>query len=212
MRQPQFNFESLVRLVAPDSNAIVPIVSFKEIPRSDWKRLPELLANGFDGRANVVVCTHLDQVSQDNMDEQLKTVTKTFWPKGVMHTNRVIPCSSLMGLSARDLLDKSSTTKPPFKTIWDRHYVGYRVSGPLFSTACAESHPVRRQNSRGGSPRIYLLPVLPQKMAEPTPSGTPLQWSFRGHPKADRGAAPQRPNQRALQRGKYDRQTVTGNE
>jgi len=72
------------------------------------------------------------------MDEQLKTVTKTFWPKGVLHTNRVIPCSSLMGLSARDLLDKSSVTKPPFEAIWNERLVGYHVRGPLFSTACAE--------------------------------------------------------------------------
>ena len=132
------NFESLVRLVASDSNAIVPIVSFKEIPRSDWKRLPELVANGFNGRASAVVCTHLDRVPQDNVDEQLKTVTKTFWPKGVLNTNRVIPCSSLMGLSAKDLLDKSSMTKPPFEAIWNRQHVGYHVGGPLFSTACAE--------------------------------------------------------------------------
>jgi hypothetical protein len=124
--------------VASDSNAIVPIVSFKEIPRSDWKRLPELVASGFNGRANVVVCTHLDQVSQDNMDEQLKTVTKTFWPKGVLNTNRVIPCSSLMGLSARDLLDRSSVTKPPFPAIWNKHVVGYHVRGLLISIACAE--------------------------------------------------------------------------
>jgi len=124
--------------VASDSNAIVPIVSFKEIPRSDWKRLPELVANGFNGRANVVVCTHLDQPSQDNMDEQLKTVTKTFWPNGVLNTDRVIPCSSLMGLSAMDLLDKSSRTKPPFKAIWNKQHVGYHVRGPLFSAACAE--------------------------------------------------------------------------
>ena len=72
------------------------------------------------------------------MDEQLKTVTITFWPKGVMHTNRVIPCSSLMGLSAMDLLDRSCITKPPFKTIWNRQVVGYHVRGPLLSTACAE--------------------------------------------------------------------------
>ena len=135
---PQFNFESLVRLVASDSNAIVPIVSFKEIPHNDWKRLPELVANGFNGRANVVICTHLDQVSQDNMDEQLKVVTKTFWQKGVLNTNRLIPCSSLMGLSARDLLDKSSMTKPPFEAVWNKQVVGYHVRGPLFPTACAE--------------------------------------------------------------------------
>jgi len=86
----------------------------------------------------MVVCTHLDQVSQDNMDEQVKTVTKTFWPRGVLNTNRVIPCSSLMGLSARDLLDRSNMVKPPFEAIWDKRAVGYHVCGPLFSTACAE--------------------------------------------------------------------------
>ena len=117
--------------MAFDSNTIVPVVSFKEIPRSDWRCLPELVASGFNGRVDVVVCTHLDQVSQDNMNEQLKIVTKTFWPKGVLNTNRVIPCSSLMGLSARDLLDKSSMTKPPFETIWAKHVVGFHVRGPL---------------------------------------------------------------------------------
>jgi len=135
---PKFNFESLVHLVASDSNAIVPIVSFKELPRSDWKRLPDLVASGFNGRVNVVVCTHLDQVSQECMDEQLKTVTKTFWPSGVLNTNRVIPCSPLMGLSARDLLDRSNMAKPPFEAIWDKHAVGYHVCGSLFITACVE--------------------------------------------------------------------------
>ena len=133
----QFNFESLFRLVASDSNAVVPIVSFKELARSDWKHLPDLVASGFDGRANVVVCTHLDQASQENIREQLKTVTKTFWPGGVSNTNRVIPCSSLMGLSARDLLDKSSMTKPPFDNIWTNQ-VGYPVCASLFPTICAE--------------------------------------------------------------------------
>ena len=128
---PQFNFESLVRLVASDSNAIVPIVSFNEIPRGDWKRLPDLVAGGFNGRANMVVCTHLDHISQENMDEQLKTVTKTFWPKDILNTNRVIPCSTLMGLSARHLLDRSNMTKPPFESIWNKDAVGYHVRGPL---------------------------------------------------------------------------------
>ena len=123
----QSNFESLVRLVASDSSAIVPIISFNELSRSDWKRLPELLASGRHGRANVVVCTHLDQVSQENMEEQLRTVTKTFWPDSPMDTNRVITCSSLMGLSARDLLDKSNPSKPSFETIWDPNTVGYHV-------------------------------------------------------------------------------------
>ena len=138
---PQFNFESLVRLVASDSDAVVPVVSFNELPRRDWKRLPELVASGFNRKADGVVCTHLDRVSQDNMNEQLKTVTRTFWPKSVWNTNRVIPCSSLMGLSARDLLDKSNMTKPPFEAIWNHHSVCYHVRGPLsplLSTVCAK--------------------------------------------------------------------------
>ena len=124
--------------MASDSNAIVLIVSLKELHRSDWKRLPALIASGFNGRASAVVCTHLDQVSQENMDEQLKTVANTFWPKGVLNTNHLIPCSSLMGLSARDLLERSSMTKPPLETICTKYVMGYHVRGPLFSTVYAE--------------------------------------------------------------------------
>jgi len=130
----QVNLESLVRRVTSESNAVVPFVSFEEIPHSDWRRLPELVASGFIGRANVVVCTHLDQVSQENMDEQLKTVTKAFWPRVVLKTNRVIPCP-LMGLSARDLLDRSAISKPRFEAIWNKDTLGYHVRGPLFSIA-----------------------------------------------------------------------------
>jgi hypothetical protein len=113
-------------------------MSFMELPRSDWKHLPELIASGFNGKANVVVCTHLDQVSQENMGEQLKTVTRTFWPRDVLNINRVIPCFPLMGLSAKDLLDRSIMAKPPFETIWNKHTVGYRVRGPLFLMASVE--------------------------------------------------------------------------
>ena len=134
---PQFNFESIVRLVASDANAIAPIVSFKALSHSDWKRLPALVASGFNGRANVVVCTHLDQLSQKNMDDELKTVTTEFWPRGALKTNCVIPCS-LMGLSARYLLDRSNSTKPPFEAIWNKHSMGYRVRVPLFSMSCTE--------------------------------------------------------------------------
>ena len=121
----------------------MPIVSFKELPRSDWKRLPDLVTSGFQGRANVVVCTHLDQVSQDNMEEQRKTVTKTFWPRDVMNTDSVIPCSSLMGLSARDLLDKSYRKKPSFEEIWKKDAVGYYVRRLLLTKAGAERRLVR---------------------------------------------------------------------
>jgi hypothetical protein len=124
--------------VTSDSYAIVPIVSFNEIPRGDWKRLLELVASGVDGRANLVVCTHLDQISTENMEEKLRTLTQTPWPGGVLNTNRVIPCSSFMVLSARDLLDKSEGFKPPFEAIWDEHTLGYHVRGPLFAIACVE--------------------------------------------------------------------------
>ena len=154
--KPQFNFESLVRLVASDSNAIVPIVSFKELPRSDWKRLPDLVTSGFQGRANMVVCTHLDQISQDNIEEQRKTVTKTFWPRDVMNTDSVLPCSSLMGLSASELLDKSYRNKPSFGEIWNKDTVGYHVRVSLVTKAAAEQPPVRCQTSRGTRPRIYI--------------------------------------------------------
>ena len=119
--------------MASNWNAIVPVVSFKDIHRSDWKRLPELVASESNGRAEVVVCTHLGPVSQEDMDAQLKTVAEIFWPGDVLNTSRVIPCSSLTGLSATDLLDRSNWTKPPFETIWDEHTVGYHVCGPLFS-------------------------------------------------------------------------------
>ena len=120
-----------------DSDAIVPIVSFKELSHGDWKWLPALVSSGFNGKANVVVCTHFDQLSPENMDEELEPVKKAFWPGGVLNTNCVIPCS-LIGLGARYLLDISSTTKPPFEAIWDEHTVGYHVCVPLFSIACAE--------------------------------------------------------------------------
>ena len=123
--------------MASDSNAIVPIVSLKELPRSDWECLPELVMSGFNKRAEMVVCIHLDQVSQEGIDKQLKAVTETFWPEGDVDTNRVIPCSALVGLSARDLLDRSNTTKLPFNAIWNKDTVGYHVRGLLFSIAFA---------------------------------------------------------------------------
>ena len=130
----QVNLESLVRRVASESNAVVPFVSFEEIPHSDWRRLPELVASEFIGRMNVVVCTHLDQVSQETMNEQLKTVTAAFWPRGVLNTNRVTPFP-LMGLIARDLLNRSSITKPRFEDIWNKDTLGYHVRGAPFSMA-----------------------------------------------------------------------------
>ena len=50
-----------------------------------------------------------------------------------MSTDPVIPCSSLMGLSAKDLIDKSDSSKPPFEEIWKKDTVGYLVRGSLLT-------------------------------------------------------------------------------
>lgn len=63
------------------------------------------------------------------MKEQLATVSKVFWPRDMAAAaSRIIPCSSLMGLSARALLDMKG--KPPFENFWDesRKGVAHAVS------------------------------------------------------------------------------------
>ena len=57
-----------------------------------------------------------------------------------MNTNSVIPCSSLMGLSATDLLDKSCHNKPSFEEIWKEDTVGYHVRGSPLTMAGAKQH------------------------------------------------------------------------
>ena len=104
----------------------------------------------------MVVCTHFDQVSQDSLEKQRKIVTKAFWPEDVMNTDPVIPCSSLMGLSARDLLDKSYRGKPPFEEIWKEDTVGYRVRGSLLTGAGTEQPLVRYKTSRDARAKSRL--------------------------------------------------------
>jgi hypothetical protein len=61
-----------------------------------------------------------DQITGDNQKEQLAAVSKVFWPRDMgAATSRIIPCSSLMGLSARALLDLSLDGKPEFESFWD---------------------------------------------------------------------------------------------
>ena len=69
-----------------------------------------------------------DQITGKNQKEQLAAVSKVFWPRdGVAATSRIIPCSSLMGLSARALLDLSLDGKPDFETFWDENGVAHSV-------------------------------------------------------------------------------------
>jgi hypothetical protein len=53
----------MITRVAAEANAIVPIVSFKELAKPDWKRLPTIISSGLPTRASMVICTHFDQVN-----------------------------------------------------------------------------------------------------------------------------------------------------
>lgn len=68
-----------------------------ELSRSDWRELPKLAARGYHRKADLVVCTHLDRVSGENLQQQLWTVSKSFWPGTRDESERVLKCSSLMG-------------------------------------------------------------------------------------------------------------------
>lgn len=58
----QFDFEDIIRQVAKEVHAIVPIVSFKELAKADWRKLPEIIQSGIGRSPDLVICTHLDQV------------------------------------------------------------------------------------------------------------------------------------------------------
>jgi hypothetical protein len=52
-----------VRCVAKHVDAIVPIVSFKEVSKGDWRQqLPDIIKVGLGHAPELVLCTHLDQV------------------------------------------------------------------------------------------------------------------------------------------------------
>ena len=57
----QFSFEEMIRRVASEANAVVPIVSFKEIAKQDWRKLPQIISSGL-ATTSLVICTHFDQV------------------------------------------------------------------------------------------------------------------------------------------------------
>src|SRR5260221_12652968 len=58
----QFNYEEMITRVATEANAVVTIVSFKEIAKQDWRKLPGIISSGLKARASIVICTHFDQV------------------------------------------------------------------------------------------------------------------------------------------------------
>lgn len=70
----------------------------------------------------------LVQISTDNLPEQRANVTKVFWPDSPGSTDRIIPCSSLMGLSAYTLLRGSALKMPELGSFWNPKKIEYHVS------------------------------------------------------------------------------------
>ena len=100
-----------------------------ELSRNDWRELPKLASRGYNRKADLVVCTHLDRVSGENLQQQTWTVSKLFWPGTRDESERVLKCSSLMGLSASQLLEQTKATQPPFRAVWDKTSIRYQVRG-----------------------------------------------------------------------------------
>ena len=128
-----------------------------ELSRIDWRELAKLAGRGRE--ADFVVCTHLDRVSGENLQQQTWTVSKTFWPGPRDESDRVLKCSPLMGLSASQLLEQTKATKPSFKAVWDKTSIRYQVSGcqsvEHHSSHCAFL-AVRVEDPWGGTARGFL--------------------------------------------------------
>lgn len=123
----------MVLLAASQSSAIVPVMSIMELSRKDWRDLPNLAASGYKRKPTLAVCTHLDQASESSLEQKRFIVSKTFWPESAYDSDRVLVCSSIIGLSASQLLEKSETAKPPFKDIWELKSIGHHVSNRLIN-------------------------------------------------------------------------------
>jgi hypothetical protein len=58
-----FHFEHLVRHVADEVNAIIPIISLKDVSKVEWKQqLPAIIKDATGRPPELALCTHLDQV------------------------------------------------------------------------------------------------------------------------------------------------------
>jgi len=58
-----FHFENLVRNVANEVNAIIPIISLKDVSKDEWKQqLPVIIKDATGHPPELALCTHLDHV------------------------------------------------------------------------------------------------------------------------------------------------------
>jgi hypothetical protein len=67
------------------------------------------------------------QISQEHLEEQRSIVAQVFWPDSPNDLDRVVSCSSKIGLSAGVLRRLSAQPCTTFERIFDRTCIGYPV-------------------------------------------------------------------------------------
>ncbi|KLO16294.1 hypothetical protein SCHPADRAFT_221937 [Schizopora paradoxa] len=121
-----YEFQDLVREASKIVNAVVPIISFKEIPKEDWRQqLPGILKIGTQRPPDLVLCTHFDH-ARDCAYELIGDVAKTFWPKAPeRNRGHILPVATRIGISSCLLLQMSQKQKPRFQDIWQEDSIFY---------------------------------------------------------------------------------------
>ncbi|KLO16286.1 hypothetical protein SCHPADRAFT_823483 [Schizopora paradoxa] len=119
------SFEDLVRIAAKEADTVVPIISFKEVAKGDWrKQLPQIVQTGLKRPPDFVLCTHMDQVqTKSRVTEQVHSVGKEFWPTITDFERRVLRCSTRLGIGAHLLITQSQQKKPKFENIWKENTI-----------------------------------------------------------------------------------------
>ncbi|KLO16273.1 hypothetical protein SCHPADRAFT_995240 [Schizopora paradoxa] len=113
-----FEFEELVREAAGEANAIVPIVSFNEFARDEWRQqLSRILKTVIGGPPDLVLCSYLDCVPRERVNDMAFDIAKTFAPYNENCLDLVSTCATRRGISARLLLQVSEGMKPDFSDI-----------------------------------------------------------------------------------------------
>ncbi|KAI5115401.1 hypothetical protein M0805_004072 [Coniferiporia weirii] len=117
-------FQELIGIIAREVNAIVPIVSLKEVSKNDWRTtLPRILETSTGLRQpSLVICTHRDQVETAHLETQTNQVLNVFNGTGSVRESlqtQCVSCSSRLGFGARTLLNMSRDCKPEYGSIFN---------------------------------------------------------------------------------------------
>ncbi|KAI5116359.1 hypothetical protein M0805_002395 [Coniferiporia weirii] len=119
-------FQELINVVAREVNAIVPIVSLKEVSKNDWRtELPQMLEVSTGLREpSLIICTHRDQVeTEGDLKTQTGRVLNVFSSPSSRISGGIktqcVSCSSRLGLGAQTLLKLSRNCKPGYDEIFN---------------------------------------------------------------------------------------------